>query len=56
MTEQEYKMAAMDLVPEGAECPVCGEERVDWLVWLDDETVKCQTCGCEYNPFEEAHS
>lgn len=31
-------------------CPHCGERRVDSLVWLDDETVQCITCGRTYRP------
>ena len=31
-------------------CPECGERRVDWLIWLNDQTVQCQTCGSEYRP------
>ena len=30
-------------------CPSCGEDRVDYLEWEDDETVKCTTCGRSYN-------
>ena len=29
----------------GPECPHCGEDDVDKLVWQDDVTVKCETCG-----------
>jgi len=31
-------------------CPSCGEAWQDELVWIDDETVDCQTCGCRYTP------
>lgn len=45
--------AEEDIVPTGAECPECGENRVDWLVWDDDcEIVTCTTCGAEYVPGE----
>ena len=30
-------------------CPVCHESRMDYLVWQDDETIRCETCGCEYD-------
>ena len=39
-----------DLVPPGCECPQCHEARVDLLVWVDDETVECQTCKTRYQP------
>ena len=34
-------------------CPCCGEDRMDELVWIDDETVECQTCTAWYDPNEE---
>lgn len=39
-----------DVVPMGAECPECGENRVDWLEWLDEERVECTVCGTIYQP------
>jgi len=35
--------------PEFA-CPTCGEVRIDNLVWIDDDTVRCSRCGTEYAP------
>jgi hypothetical protein len=37
-------------VPKVAGCPQCGERCLDKLVWQDDETVKCTTCGKQYTP------
>jgi uncharacterized Zn finger protein len=34
----------------GPECPHCGEDDVDKLVWQDDVTVKCETCGTLFQP------
>ena len=31
-------------------CPSCGERLIDHLVWIDDETVRCTTCGSDYRP------
>ena len=31
-------------------CPCCGEDRMDWLVWDEDEMVNCKTCGEVYEP------
>jgi predicted RNA-binding Zn-ribbon protein involved in translation (DUF1610 family) len=31
-------------------CPHCGESRIDFLEWEDDESVKCRTCGRTYHP------
>lgn len=31
-------------------CPNCCEADPDKLEWLDDETVRCLTCGHEYKP------
>ena len=45
-----------DLVSEGAACPQCDEDRVDWLVWQNSdegEYVKCASCGEWYDPNEE---
>ena len=41
-----------DLVEEEYGCPRCGERRVDWLIWLeeDSEHVECQTCCYIYEP------
>ena len=39
---------------EGCECPACGENRIDYLVWRDPhyEDVECATCGTVYIPGE----
>ena len=29
-------------------CPLCGERRVEQLVWLDATAVQCQMCFTEY--------
>jgi hypothetical protein len=42
---------AEDVCYPGSECPDCGENRIDWLIWLDDETVECQSCGMMYAEF-----
>jgi rubredoxin len=34
-----------DLVPAALGCPVCHERRMDYLVWTDDEWIKCISCG-----------
>jgi hypothetical protein len=41
-----------DLVEEEFGCPRCDERRVDWLIWLeeDSEHVECQTCYYIYEP------
>jgi uncharacterized Zn finger protein len=37
-----------------AQCPTCGNEDIDTLVWDDlygwDGFVKCLACGTRYNP------
>jgi len=33
-------------------CPGCSEDRVDWLGWIDDNVVECQTCDAHYDPNE----
>jgi len=38
-----------ELVAESCNCPRCGERRMDWLVWREDE-VRCASCGYQYNP------
>ncbi len=35
-------------------CPTCGERRLDWLVWIEGDTVRCQTCKTEYITQEAA--
>ena len=39
-----------DRVDAAFGCPKCGERHVDALIWIDDETVACQTCGRQYQP------
>jgi len=39
-----------DEVAEANACPRCGERNQGNLVWQDDETVKCTTCGKQYTP------
>ncbi len=39
-----------DLIDKTAACPICGERDADKLVWLDDDVVECQQCGCRYQP------
>jgi hypothetical protein len=41
---------ADELVAEADACPKCRERNVDNLVWQDDKTVKCSTCGSQYTP------
>jgi hypothetical protein len=33
-------------------CPSCGERDMDILTWVDDEVVRCWTCGATYVPGE----
>ena len=37
-------------VQPGCECPKCKEWSMDLLVWIDDDTVECATCGTRYQP------
>jgi transcription elongation factor Elf1 len=39
-----------ELVTEIFKCPVCGEHRLDWLKWVNDETLECATCHMRYWP------
>lgn len=41
-----------DTVDADGQCPRCHENRIDHLVWQDDEVVKCATCGYRYTPGE----
>lgn len=36
-------------VPNGCECPKCGERDADNLLITEDETVHCQRCGEIYS-------
>ena len=41
--------AKSEIVPEYCQCPECGEDRMDWLIWSDDgDELECQTCGEVY--------
>ena len=37
-----------DTVADG--CPKCGENLCDRLVWIDDDIVRCASCGTQYQP------
>jgi len=40
-----------DCVPEGDRCGFCGERRMDWLVWQEDEIhLRCGICGVVFQP------
>ncbi len=41
-----------DMVSPEHACPKCGERRMDYLGWINDESeeVKCVTCGTVYEP------
>lgn len=38
--------------PDSA-CPKCSERDIDCLVWIDDDIVRCATCGTEYDPLKQ---
>lgn len=38
------------LVLEEHACPECLERDIDCLTWIDDDTVRCETCGATYQP------
>lgn len=49
-TESEMPIGDLDdQAPASCACPRCGERDMDKLVWLDDETLRCD-CGAEYRP------
>jgi rubredoxin len=37
-------------VAPGMACPKCGEDEMDSLVWIDDDKVRCDSCGTVYDP------
>ena len=39
-----------DPVSEGNCCPRCSERRIEFLVWIDDDNVRCTSCGTIYDP------
>jgi hypothetical protein len=39
-----------DETSPGPACPHCGEDDIDHLVWLDDQKVRCGSCGTVYDP------
>lgn len=39
-----------DRVAPGRACPRCGEDDIDALVWIDDDQVRCDSCGTVYDP------
>jgi rubredoxin len=43
----------LGLVTVACACPQCGERRLDYLIWNEEEQVECQTCGQVYDPNEQ---
>jgi hypothetical protein len=41
----ERMTAAEEPEHDGPTCPKCGESNIDRLIWTNDETVVCHTCG-----------
>ncbi len=39
-----------DIVDPENRCPKCDENRIDWLAWVDEDTVECTTCATRYTP------
>ena len=31
-------------------CPNCPNDLTDWLLWIDNEYVRCLSCGTVYKP------
>lgn len=42
-----------ELVEDKYRCPTCDENRLDWLTWIEGDTVRCQACNWEYKTQEE---
>ncbi len=40
----------LELAPESAACPSCGERRLDKLQWTEDDCLVCSSCGTTYDP------
>lgn len=42
--------AETNLLPAGRGCIGCGERDMDRLAWIDDDEVRCCTCGRTFDP------
>jgi hypothetical protein len=38
----------IETVADTYRCPECGENRLDWLTWIEGDTVRCQACETVY--------
>jgi len=47
----EIEKSYVDTVDEYDQCPKCGENRKDGLCFVNDYTIRCETCGEEYSVF-----
>ena len=45
-----HQQPSPEPVPAAFACPRCGERNMDNLVWVEDDCVECQSCGCAYDP------
>jgi rubredoxin len=49
-TNNDHEPNGRDRVAPGMACPRCGEDEMDSLVWIDDDQVRCTSCGTVYDP------
>ena len=43
-----YKPGDPETVRREEGCPKCGERRMDYLEWVDDDEIECCSCGTVY--------
>jgi uncharacterized protein (DUF983 family) len=51
-TDKQQQVAP--LVALAYRCPACGEGRLNWLAFVEGDTVMCLVCGTSYEVPEEA--
>lgn len=49
MSNSEQTDQGNQVTPDCA-CPKCGQSDADMLIWIDDDRVRCFTCGTVYTP------
>lgn len=49
----DFSKLASEETTEDDACESCGENRINYLTWLNDISIRCETCGAEFLSAEE---
>ena len=56
MTDLDTDRTGDGFCPASCECPNCGNNWMDDLVWDDEDRLHCTVCGTVYDPDEKVEA